>query len=134
MCTHTSTRFHTRVHSHMETQPYIYPIYKQQTERAQVKLSTEDDDAQSFPSILEALGSNPTQHGINWVWWCMSIILVLRKWRQEDSIFKVIFGYIASSRPGCWEPSGGVADKTALGVGRTAGTSPVMTEWFSTLT
>jgi hypothetical protein len=40
----------------------------------------------------EALGSNPQCH-TSQVWWCMTVILALGKWRQVDRPFTVLFNY-----------------------------------------
>lgn len=42
----------------------------------------------------KALALTP-QHSINHTWWHMPIVSILRKWRQEDLGFKVIFSYIS---------------------------------------
>lgn len=38
------------------------------------------------------------QHLINWMWWLMPVIPVLRRWRQEHQWFKVTLSYIEDSR------------------------------------
>lgn len=39
------------------------------------------------------------QNEINRVWWDITLIPTSRRWRQKDHKYKVIFGYIRSSRP-----------------------------------
>lgn len=41
----------------------------------------------------------PSQHQVKPVWWLMSVIPALKRYRQEEHMFKVLLCYIVSSGP-----------------------------------
>jgi hypothetical protein len=49
--------------------------------------------------LVECLPSMQYLILINLVWWHISIILALQRYRQQDPRFKVILACIANSRP-----------------------------------
>ena len=61
--------------------------------KAVKKLNQETEDV---AHLVEHLPGIHPQNCINWVWWHLSIVLALRKYRHEDQKFKVIFNYIVS--------------------------------------
>lgn len=64
--------------------------------KAVKKLNQETEDV---AHLVEHLPGIHPQNCINWVWWHLSIVLALRKYRHEDQKFKVIFNYTVSLSP-----------------------------------